>query len=173
LAVWLTSDTHFSHKHIAEYAGRPWADLNSMDTALIDGINSFVKQDDILWHLGDVSFLNKEKTAKLLTRIKCKNKKLIMGNHDRSSSAKKFLDIGFTFVSEWPVIIDKFFILSHEPMFLEKNSVYHNIHGHIHQYKYDDVNHYTNVCPEVNDYFPVALTDIVQRLKAEFGGEEE
>ena len=53
--IWLTSDTHFGHTNIAGPKISNWTsgyrDFNSvheMNMALVDGINKYVKEDDIL-----------------------------------------------------------------------------------------------------------------------------
>jgi calcineurin-like phosphoesterase family protein len=52
-------------------------------------------------------------------------------------------------------------MLSHEPMFLEANSPYINIHGHLHQNKMAGEN-YINVSAEHLNYTPALLDDILK-----------
>ena len=61
--IWFTSDSHYGHTNIAGPKVSRWQrgyrDFNSvweMNKSLIDGINKYVKEDDILYHLGDWSF---------------------------------------------------------------------------------------------------------------------
>ena len=51
---WFISDTHFSHTNIIKYAGRPFANVQEMDQALIDNWNSCVGVDDQVFFLGDL-----------------------------------------------------------------------------------------------------------------------
>jgi calcineurin-like phosphoesterase family protein len=59
--VFLTSDTHFSHKGIVEFNGvhgtklRPWDTIEEMDEALIENWNKVVRPEDKVYVLGDVA----------------------------------------------------------------------------------------------------------------------
>ena len=61
--IWFTSDTHFNHTNIAgpkvsswKSGYRDFGSVQEMNAALIKNINDCVKEDDILYHLGDWSF---------------------------------------------------------------------------------------------------------------------
>lgn len=54
-----------------------------MNSAIIDGINKYVKEDDILYHLGDWSFGGVHNIKYFRDSIICKNIHLIRGNHDQ------------------------------------------------------------------------------------------
>ena len=58
--IWFTSDTHYSHSNIAGEKVSNWKNgyrnfesVWEMNKSLIDSINKYVKEDDILYHLGD------------------------------------------------------------------------------------------------------------------------
>jgi calcineurin-like phosphoesterase family protein len=57
--LWFTSDFHFGHKNISEYAHRPFphgeAGVPAMDDGLVDAFNARVCADDDVWVLGDVA----------------------------------------------------------------------------------------------------------------------
>jgi calcineurin-like phosphoesterase family protein len=84
-----TSDTHAYHANIIRHTHRPFSSVEEMNEALLTGINSVVKEDDWLYHLGDWAWGRHDK--KLLFRnaidfrkkINCRNVVLIFGNHDR------------------------------------------------------------------------------------------
>lgn len=104
--TWFTSDTHFGHGNIIKYCNRPFlappdkealeggdfqhrisqTAIYMMNDELIENINTYVKPEDTLWHLGDVLFARKheyvEKAYGCMSRINCKNVHLIWGNHD-------------------------------------------------------------------------------------------
>jgi calcineurin-like phosphoesterase family protein len=68
-----------------------------MNMALVDGINKYVKEDDVLYHLGDWSFGGVQNILQFRKYIVCKNIHLILGNHDQHIVDKevKFDDTSF------------------------------------------------------------------------------
>lgn len=94
--IFFTSDTHFHHSNICRGSSkwqedgregshqqtRDFKTLAEMDEAIIQGINSKVKFDDVLYHLGDWSFGGIEQIWNFRRRINCKTVHLIFGNHD-------------------------------------------------------------------------------------------
>lgn len=81
---WVTSDLHFWHKRIMDFCPktRPFSSLHQMHDAIVEDWNSKVKPGDIVFHLGDFSFGNREQTLAILARL---NGKIIFidGNHDK------------------------------------------------------------------------------------------
>jgi len=61
---------------------RPYANADEMNWKLIANWNSMVQPDDTVWHLGDFSFMNQEKTFSVLRQLNGK-KHFISGNHDK------------------------------------------------------------------------------------------
>lgn len=102
--IWFTSDSHFGHTNIAGSTISNWSsgyrDFDSvweMNKALIEGINKYVKEDDILYHLGDWSFGGIHNIKLFRDSIICQNIHLILGNHDEHIIDKevKFNDTSF------------------------------------------------------------------------------
>lgn len=102
--IWFTSDTHFGHTNIAGPKISRWSsgyrDFNSvheMNMAIVQGINKYVKEDDILYHLGDWSFGGVHNIFQFRNLIICKNIHLILGNHDQHIVDKeiKYYDTSF------------------------------------------------------------------------------
>lgn len=102
--IWFTSDTHYGHSNIAGEKVSNWKNgyrkFNSvweMNKSLIDGINKYVKEDDILYHLGDWSFGAVHNILHFRNSLICKNIHLIKGNHDQHIVDKeiKFHDTTF------------------------------------------------------------------------------
>ena len=48
-----TSDTHFYDENILQIFNRPFKTVDAMNKALIENWNAKVKQDDLVYHLGD------------------------------------------------------------------------------------------------------------------------
>lgn len=166
----IISDTHFFHKKVIDYENRPFPNVHVMNEELIRRWNSVVRKDDQIIHLGDVSFGKAEETREIIKRLNG-YKRLIMGNHDRDRSRKWWVDAGFDEVSEEPILFKEFFILSHEPIYLNANMPYANVHGHIHNLKYEG-SHHINACVEHWDYTPF-LFDRVLEIAKEIIQEEE
>jgi len=102
--IWITSDTHFGHTNISgpnvskwQRGYRNFNSLREMDEALITNINNCVKEDDILYHLGDWSFGGVHNIYHFRKSIVCKTIHLIRGNHDQHIVNKdvKFHDTTF------------------------------------------------------------------------------
>jgi calcineurin-like phosphoesterase family protein len=160
--VFMISDHHFGHKNIIDFEARPFHDVEQMNREMIERWNSVVNKKDKVFHLGDFSFLNLEKTKDILSKLNG-YKTLIMGNHDRGRSRAWWLEAGFNEVNEHPIIYGGFFFLSHEPMYMNKHMPYVNIHGHIHGLKYEG-NQFVNVSVEQWDYKPVQFEAIKQMV---------
>ena len=107
--VWFTSDTHFSHKNIVKGQSnwhekdeqgniisysqgcRDFDTVEEMDNHLVDQINKYVREDDVLIHCGDWSFGGRENIAKFFDQINCGSIYHIEGNHDHNYTA--FVDV--------------------------------------------------------------------------------
>lgn len=51
--VFFTSDTHFNAQRTLNLSKRPFTNLDEMNKTLVNNWNSVVKQNDIVFHLGD------------------------------------------------------------------------------------------------------------------------
>jgi calcineurin-like phosphoesterase family protein len=166
--VFITSDLHLGHRKIIEYENRPFSDVNEMDEGIINRWNSVVTKNDLVYLLGDIAMYHKR--SKLLELLNGLNGDiiLVMGNHDFSYKESWLSSCGrFKMVSPYPIIVDNWFILSHEPIYLERNSPFVNIYGHVHgddRYKNFSYNS-ACVCVERNDYFPIEFEVIKSKIK--------
>lgn len=83
--TWLVSDTHFSHQGILSPRmdrPRPFASIHDHDEVLIDRWNARVRDDDIVWHLGDFAYgCSHAKARETFERLRGR-KHLIIGNHE-------------------------------------------------------------------------------------------
>lgn len=162
---WIISDMHFGHKNIINLEKRPFSSLEEMDEAIINNWNSTVDKLETVYVLGDVSFYNMEKTKEIINKLNG-YKILIMGNHDKERTRNWWLDIGFDEVINYPIILDGFYILSHETQYLPEESVYINIHGHTHS-KSINKYFYVNVSVENIDYKPISFDEIKAKFNVE------
>lgn len=79
--IWFTSDTHFFHNKIIEYCQRPFANVEEMNNELIYRWNQVVRNDDVVFHLGDFCLGKAKKWNSILDKLNGKIC-LILGNHD-------------------------------------------------------------------------------------------
>jgi calcineurin-like phosphoesterase family protein len=166
--VWFISDEHFNHSNIIKYCNRPYKDVDHMNNQLILNFNYWVKKDDITYHLGDFCLGDRETISKFLKQLNGRHF-LILGNHDRYKTTD-YMELGFEWASRFPIIYAKFFILSHEPIFLEANSPYINLYGHIHQHDYQSSTfNYFNCCVERNEYLPINYSKILEFVEYHHG----
>lgn len=167
--IYFISDLHFFHRAIIDYCNRPFSDTDEMAQTIIKNWNKVVKKNDIVWVLGDIAMCSKSKFDNLKSLVAALNgdKRLIMGNHD-NFKVKDYYELGFNYVSKYPVLWQGKYLLSHEP---QPTAEYKNIFGHVHNCEY--VPTYTSnsacVCIERHNYAPVAFEDLVEGMKAAKG----
>lgn len=161
--VWITSDLHGFHKNIVggetewikfptpfkdwsdtnerdkfciKNGVRPFRNISEMNDIIINNINSSVKENDILFNLGDWTF-GKENAKQFRDRILCNNILSLFGNHDLKNLKDE--KPGFQQLEHYmEVEIDGILVcLSHYKMYAwnrkgkEKNSSIH-LYGHSH-----------------------------------------
>ena len=168
--IYFISDTHFYHNNIIKYCNRPFKDTDEMNNYIINKWNKTVTDNDIVYHLGDVTFTDKEKTKNVISKLNGR-KYLIRGNHDKHS-VSFYKDCGFIDVYNF-LILDGY-LLVHYPLKTDsymkenlKNFIYelktlpfnYVIHGHIHNTECGLENHF-NVSVENIDYKPISFEEI-------------
>lgn len=162
---YLISDTHFGdgEKGIISFERRPFKDANDMIDKLIENWNTVVKKSDTIWHLGDVFWGLEDDIRKCILRSLNGHKMLVLGNHDRDKDTQYWRDLGFEEAYDRPVILNDFFILSHEPLYMTSGP-YVNVFGHVHGNKaYKDFSE-TSFCAcverETMDYKPIGIDKV-------------
>ena len=183
--VWITSDTHYSHKNICRgvtnwrtkdgkipiESTRDFNTIEDMNSVIVDNINSKIGPDDTLIHLGDFSFGGFDKIGQFLDRLVCKNIHLVLGNHDhhiknnrenihdRFLSVQNYLEVNIGGAN---------FVLSHYPLCswhqLSKGAI--QLHGHVHlptNKKWGNGKR-LDIGVDGNNYQPYKLTEIVHMM---------
>jgi calcineurin-like phosphoesterase family protein len=99
--LFVTSDLHGYHKNLTSGVSS-WDDISKcrkfdtvdlMNQTIIDNINKYVKEDDVLIHCGDWTFAGQDKIKLFRNQINCKNIYGIEGNHDVPSNELIFKEI--------------------------------------------------------------------------------
>lgn len=138
MTVHFTSDCHWHHKRICQYAGRPFNSVEEMNEEMIRRWNSVVAQDDIVYHLGDWAFATIDQVKTILRRLNG-TKNFINGNHDKviKENAVKLLKSGLiNSIKDYDEINvnGQFIVLCHYPM-REFNRCHRGswaLFGHVH-----------------------------------------
>jgi calcineurin-like phosphoesterase family protein len=171
--IWLISDTHFGHSNILGFRdkdanlirGNLFSSVEEMDEYMITQWNRYVKPGDIVYHLGDLFFGDKETFLSNFKRLNGK-KRLIVGNHDDIKwIAQREL---FEKIMMWRMFPEFGLLLTHTPQ--HESTMYEgrfknfpepplNVHGHIHQNPSPTPMHRC-VCVEHIDYTPIHIEDV-------------
>lgn len=161
--IFFISDPHLFHANFLTFkdnAGkliRPFANVEEMNERFAEGYNSVVRDGDIAYWLGDITWDYSEKFDKFMSRLRG-SKRLILGNHDEvkgTGLVRHFKKVGI-----WRVFKEYNFICSHIPLHPCKlERIQFNVHGDLHQNHVPDLR-YINVCVEPRNYTPVSLEEI-------------
>ena len=159
------ADTHFGHDAIIRYENRPFKDTKEQEDCLIKNWNEVVKPEDTVYVLGDFGMSDSEKETVRLCRLLNGNKILVMGNHD-TREPEWYRQCGFKEASPWPIIYQNFWILSHEPLYINENMPYANVYGHVHANPtYKDASRQSFcVCVERTEYKPISFEEIRKKV---------
>ena len=90
--IWFTSDLHFGHKNVIKFCNRPFVDIKEMGEKLIENWNQCVKENDIIFVLGDVFWFNDSHAIKKVLNRLNGIIYIIPGNHDDFASYHRVVD---------------------------------------------------------------------------------
>lgn len=161
--IFFIADLHFDDENIILYENRPVKNSAEMNNLLINRWNNTVSIEDTVYVLGDFCE-NAEKNKELLDNLKG-TKILVKGNHDTQTNSF-YRQAGFSECYDIPVIFESYWILSHEPLYVNENMPYANIFGHVHNspiYK-DFSSHHFCVSAERINYIPISFEDIKRKV---------
>lgn len=167
--VFFIADTHFGDENIIRYENRPFVRASEMDSFLIKKWNETVSADDKVFLIGDFSSYGFEKSREI---CQCLNgeKFIVMGNHD-TENEQYYRDCGFSEAIRYPIVYENFWILSHEPLYINKNMPYANIFGHVHGNPiYSDFSE-QSFCVSVEriEYRPISFSEIKRCIQERSG----
>lgn len=134
MSLKVTGDTHFFDENIKkmEPARHCFKTVEQMNNVIIKAWNDKVTDSDECLVLGDfISSTNEEEIKYILNALHGKIT-LVAGNHDivNLDILKKFPEK--ITVSKYPIIIDDFWLCSHEPMYVSEAMPYANVFAHVH-----------------------------------------
>ncbi len=167
--VFFTSDTHFGHKNVIQYDGRPFSSVEEMDNVLISNWNNTVGQNDVVFFLGDFSFEKESSLVELVMSQLNGKKYFIRGNHDHTEKTICVYEKYGVYLGEQKdIVVDgQRIVLNHYPMLVWNQS--HRgawaLHGHCHGSLPDDPNALRlDVGCNVWDYKPVSFDTIKEAM---------
>lgn len=163
MKTYFIADTHFGDDNIRRYENRPFECVAEMDKMLIAKWNETVTENDEVYVLGDFGADGNEK--EILSKLNG-IKYLVKGNHDDKSN-DYYREAGFKEVYDLPVIYKKFWVLSHDAIYVNSNMPYANLFGHVHNtpiVKDYSSQHYC-VSVERIEYTPILFDEIMKKIK--------
>lgn len=177
---WFYSDPHFNHKHICDYANRPWTDVADMNEALIERYNQMVHPGQFVLWLGDCFFGSFEEARVIMSTLHGE-KGLVCGNHDRNKG--RMAKLGFTFaVDELTMFIGGRIVKANHYPYWRRRRADENkrdrfksrrpirapgqvlIHGHTHQTT-PRIDNMINVGVDAWGYYPVRMSDVEELVR--------
>lgn len=174
--IYFTSDLHFNHDREFIWGPRGFKSVEDMNNAIVNNWNSVVKEDDVVYILGDLMLgKNYLKGIELINSLNG-GKYIILGNHDTEGR-----------VGHYSWLIDKLcgidyatifkqdgytFYLSHYPTItgsLENGNLKEmicNLFGHTHSKDmfYDDRPYMYNVSLDAHKCKPVSIDEIIKDM---------
>lgn len=139
MTVFFTSDWHFGHKKMFgegcySTVREQFSTIDDMHKALSESIRNTVQENDVLYHLGDISFVSPTRTIEWVKTLGVRNIVFIRGNHDSNKMFRYLTQEGFVCLEEAHVSYtfgnkSYNFYLAHYPRAMN-NSI--TLSGHIH-----------------------------------------
>ena len=179
IKIFFTSDTHIGHENILKYCKRPYRNTDEMNENLIHNWNKVVRDKDIVFHLGDVSFCDIDITESILQQLKGKIY-LVYGNHDNPAIFNRLKNRFEAMNSQMNIVVNsQKIILNHCP-FLTYHGIYKKkptwqLFGHVHSTKFPNEGldqtrlHFLtpsqyDVGVDFNDYTPIDFEQLKDKM---------
>lgn len=168
--IYFIADLHFFHENMIKRKNRPFQNAAQMNRKLIQNWNQYVRPNDEIYILGDLSWGGEEETRALLQQLQGK-KYLILGNHDRMFlQNEKWQDIFVWMKHYYELSYEGHkFVLFHYPI-EEWNGYfkgYFHLHGHQHNGEEENYQNIErgylrfDVGVDANAMSPVSVEDIL------------
>ena len=161
----------FGHSNIIKYCARPYTSVANMDEGLISNWNARVRDDDIVYLLGDIFFCQAKEAKQIMARLNGK-KRLLLGNHDKMIRGdmalqrmfdKIYPDLHAETIDGTHVVMCHYPLLSWDRAF--RGSFM--LHGHCHNSIPFDPNYRRlDVGVDAQGYAPISWSEIKRKLEA-------
>ena len=173
--IYFISDPHFDHTNIIEYCGRPFDTVEQMNDLIYTNWITTIKQDDIVYFLGDMSFGRNSRSAKWWLKHLTGRIVYIKGSHDKGIKGLSGLPDNVIEVTHAKIIKAKKtrFLLTHSPYLkdyynhinMDERYDWH-IHGHVHNIKplICRKTKKINVSVETTNYCPISMDEILNMV---------
>lgn len=126
-------DLHFGDETIIKLENRPFQNSLSQTMKICELWNRVVSYNDDVYIVGDfvnINTITKEEVD-IIKKLKG-NIYLIRGNHDTEDDNYYTENFNIKKVIDTPILLDGFWIISHEPQYINKNFPYANVFAHVH-----------------------------------------
>jgi calcineurin-like phosphoesterase family protein len=171
MAIYVTSDQHFSHIQPFVWQARGYESVEHMNEEQIRKWNEVVNKTDEVWFLGDGMMNDNEVGAKCFQQLNGKIH-VITGNHDSPNRIKIYQNLKYDVQDAKRLTYNKKnIIFSHEPMITDNGAFkgWHgvlNIHGHTHQTTNFTEGYLLRYHAGVDshDGYPILLDDILKEV---------
>jgi calcineurin-like phosphoesterase family protein len=175
--IYFTADLHLGHEKIIEYCNRPFKSLQEMDETIIHNWNSVIKNDDLVYFLGDFHWGNTSGFRKYADRLNG-SIYFIPGSHDNYPTRNAMISRGGSYFSFNEPIMeiypklkdeygkDRLIVLCHYSMRSWNKSHYASYHlfGH-HHGRLEPYGLSFDIGVDTNNFFPYSLDDIEKKMK--------
>lgn len=179
-SVFFVSDCHFRHDKPFLYEPRGFLSIDEHDETIVENWNSIIKDDDLIYNLGDLALSDVDRAIPYIQRLKG-HQIWLRGNHCSKNKIDKILaacpkiKLVGALDTSWATIyqIGKWnFYLSHYPTKVgnyddNKNFKWYCLCGHTHtKNKFADISDSCyHVELDAHNNFPVSLEEIKIDLK--------
>lgn len=139
--IYFTSDLHLAHDKDFIYVPRGYNSALEAGEEIIRNINEIVKEDDILYILGDLMLGDNDKGMALFKQIRCNNIHIILGNHDKDTrialysccaNVKEMVYATMFNYDKWQFYLSHFPSLTGNYNASKRGEIIFNLCGHFH-----------------------------------------
>lgn len=182
MTTWFTADQHFGHTKIIEYVNRPFNSVDEMNDVMVERWNQRVRKEDVVYHLGDFTLSNYKGFEYYLNQLNG-TVFFIPGGHDHrwlESYVKNGSDSKFHVLQSLVTVKVRNIelVLCHYPLMTWEKSYYGALmlHGHCHGNigcigrasggAGDNKGYRMDIGVDCNNFYPISIPDIVNRIDA-------